>query len=86
MARLSNPKGRNLYKWLCHLLAHGSSNTPDVIDFNSYLRIDANLLGTINIDDLSSDHSAVVMYFNLPALLTAQKRRILNKAFDMIFF
>lgn len=93
-SRLANPKGRNLYK--CMLQNNYSSlsggrptywptdpnKIPDLLDFVVYGGIPRSCLDISNEDDLSSDHTPIVVNYNANIELAPKKVKLIKNNTD----
>lgn len=97
-SRTPNPKGRELYKCIVKnnfkTLSTGEptywpsdpSKIPDLLDFAVYNGIPAQLLEVVSSEELSSDHSPVIISYDTLTSLRQQKYKTLtNKSQIKIF-
>lgn len=97
-SRLINPKGRELYKCLKNknlsVLSSGSptywpsdpSKVPDLLDFVIYQGISRNKLGKISMDDLSSDHTPLLLNVSTSVTEVVTNNRLLRTETDLDTF
>lgn len=52
---------------------------PGLIDFAIYIGMNPNHLESSNNEDMSSDHSALIININMPVFFTSRKQHILSK-------
>lgn len=97
-SRLINPKGRELYKCLIRknysTLSAGSPTywpsdprkIPDLLDFIVYKGISNDRLTIANSNDLSSDHTPVLVNLNINHTLNPEKYQILKRNSNISLF
>lgn len=97
-SRLINPKGRELYKCIAqnqyNVLSTGSptywptdvNKVPDLLDFVVYSGISQSLLHIVACDDLSSDHSPIIINFMTKACEKNKNAKLFTNYTDIESF
>lgn len=97
-SRTTNPKGNALYKCVnnkqCNIMSTGSptfwpsnrAQLPDLLDFFVYKGISQTYLDIVANDDLSSDHSPIILNYRTSTRKLSPNRNIFTKSTDRKIF
>lgn len=97
-SRLCNPKGRELFQCISqnhyNVLSTGSptywptdiNKTPDLLDFVVYYGIPPSLLHVVASEDLSSDHSPIIINFSARPCYKPEIRKLFTNRTDIKTF
>ena len=97
-SRLINPKGRELYKCITHkhynTLSTGEPTywpsdphlVPDLMDFIVYKGIHSQLLDIMSSEELSSDHSPLIVNYNATVQMVPHNKKLLRNETNITAF